>query len=64
MFFQETNAGTGANTGPFASPSNDGSFIKNAGAAAAASIKPDVLIEGLKAVENQAKTMASSVFGQ
>lgn len=64
MFFQETNAGTGANTGPFASPSNDGSFIKSAGAAAAQSIKPDVLIEGLKAVENQAKTMASTVFGQ
>jgi len=64
MFFEDNNAGTGANTGPFASPSNDGSFIKSAGVAAAQSIKPDVLIEGLKAVENQAKSMASSVFGQ
>jgi len=63
MFFQE-NTGGGANTGPFGTPSGDGSFVNRAGQAALNAVKPSEFIEGLKTVENQAKQVARTVFGQ
>jgi hypothetical protein len=61
MFFQDnSNAGTG----PFATPGGDGNFIKNASEAALNAVKPQQFIEGLKTVENQAKQVARTVFGQ
>lgn len=61
MFFQDNN---NAGTGPFATPGGDGSFINRASAAALNAVKPQQFIEGLKTVENQAKQVARTVFGQ
>ena len=63
MFFQD-NSGGGANTGPFGTPGGDGSFVNRAGQAALNAVRPSEFIEGLKTVENQAKQVARTVFGQ
>jgi hypothetical protein len=62
MFFQDNTGG--ANTGPFGTPGGDGSFVNRAGQAALNAVKPSEFIEGLKTVENQAKQVARTVFGQ
>jgi len=63
MFFQD-NTGGGANTGPFGTPGGDGSFVNRAQQDALNAVKPSEFIEGLKTVENQAKQVARTVFGQ
>ena len=62
MFFQDNTSG--GNSGPFQKPSNDGSFITNATQAALNAIKPGEFIKGLKTVEDAAKQVSRTVFGQ